>query len=171
MGLKMRPWWWVVAMVAVVGVGIGVWVLWPASPPAPPRARLYSDFSACLLTDERGLAGVQAAPVWAGMQQASSATRAKVSYLAVTGPAAKENVAPFLAGLVQRRCDVIVAVGPAEVSAVTVSAPDFPHVRFVVVGGDAHTGNVTGIAFDTPDDVRAAVRASVTSAARTGRGH
>jgi hypothetical protein len=172
MGSGVRRWWWVAGAVAVVGVSLGAWVLWPEPKPAP-RARLYSDFSACLLTDDHGLAGVQAAPVWAGMQEASLATRAKVSYLAVTGAATTENAAPFLAGLVQRRCDVVVAVGPAQVSAVTASAATFTRVRFVVVGGggDSAGGNVTRVGDTAPDSVRSSVRTAVASAARSDKGH
>ncbi|MGH3190248.1 MAG: hypothetical protein ACRDPY_35980 [Streptosporangiaceae bacterium] len=40
-----------------------------------PSARQYLGFDACLLTGSRGLTGPQAAQAWAGMQDASLATR------------------------------------------------------------------------------------------------
>jgi hypothetical protein len=127
--------WWLAAVVAVLGLAVGLWVWWSDVSSPAPRARQYTDCSACLLTGAQGVIGAQAAPVWAGMRDASLATRAKVSYLPVTGAQTRENAAPFLAGLVQRRCDVVVAVGDAQVSAVAVAASGYPKVRFVVVGG------------------------------------
>ena len=59
----------------------GVLLVAHSSGSAPPRARQYLAFNACLLTGSRGLAGPQAAQAWAGMQDASLATRAKVEYL------------------------------------------------------------------------------------------
>ena len=167
-----RRWWWAAGAAAVAGVGLGVWALWPEPAPAP-RARLYTDSSACLLTDGHGLAGAQAAPVWAGMQDASLATRAKVSYLPVTGAETAENAAPFLAGLVQRRCDVVVAVGPAQVSAVAANAVKFPRVRFVVVGdgGGSLAGDVTRVGDTGPAAVRAAIRDVATAATRSDKHH
>lgn len=44
----------------------------------PARARIYIAFTACLLTDGTGLAGHDAAATWAGMEEASLATHAKV---------------------------------------------------------------------------------------------
>src|SRR5947207_16029154 len=94
----------------------GAW--WLSSRNAePPRARQYLAFTACLLTGADGIAGADAAPVWAGMQDASAQTRAKVEYLSVSEPATKENAEPFLASLVSRQCDVVLVVGSAQVAA------------------------------------------------------
>jgi hypothetical protein len=150
----------------VVGL---VWLLWPSPQPVALRARQYLAFDACLLTDSNGLAGAQAAPVWAGMQDASLATRAKVSYLSVYGPDRPDNVVPFLAGLIQRHCDLIVAVGPSQVSAVVADAPTFSQSRFVVVGGDASGPNVTAVTDSAPELVRARMKALVTSAVQGTR--
>jgi basic membrane lipoprotein Med (substrate-binding protein (PBP1-ABC) superfamily) len=115
----------------VVLAGLLTWALWPSNP--APRARQYLAFNACLLTDEHGITGAQAAPVWAGMQDASLRTHAKVEYLPVYGAASEANALPYLAGLIQRRCDVIVGVGAAEVAAVDAYAPSHPKIHFVVV--------------------------------------
>jgi hypothetical protein len=127
----LRRWWWAVAA-AIVVVGVGTWLVWPSAP--APRARQYKAFTACLLTDTQGVAGSQAVPVWSGMQQASLATRAKVEYLPVIGPATVANARPFLAGLLQRHCGVVIGVGPIQAAAVEASAPTATDVRFGGVG-------------------------------------
>lgn len=79
--------WWVAAGVAViVGASAVLWLARPSGPEEPPsRAREYIEFQACLLTGAEGLSDPATQPVWAGMQEASRETRAKVSYLAVQG--------------------------------------------------------------------------------------
>src|SRR5574340_860169 len=136
--LLMRLWnrrwlWWVAGSGAVVAVGLGVWFWLSAGgrhmPPA--RARVYTAFSTCLLTGPRGLADGQVAPVWAGMEEASLATRAKVSYLPVAGPATVGAATPYLGSLVAQHCDVIIAVGAPETAAVNAGSGRFPGIQFV----------------------------------------
>jgi basic membrane lipoprotein Med (substrate-binding protein (PBP1-ABC) superfamily) len=129
---------------------------------ATPRARQYLGFSACLLTGSRGLAGPQAAQAWSGMQAASLATRAKVEYLPAMGPQTTAAALPFLAGLIQRDCNVIIAVGQAPVAAVSQDAPLYPAVSFAVVGGQAGPANVTAVNATLP--IGPAVQRLVTSA-------
>ncbi|CAM5452786.1 hypothetical protein [Streptomyces aurantiogriseus] len=116
-------------------------------PPVPAtRARAYTDVDTCLLTGERGItAGTPAATVWQGMQDASLKTHARVSYAQVTGEQSVGNARPFLNGLLQRSCDVVLAVGTPEVTAAEQTAPRYKKVAFVLVGG-AHAGaNVTTV--------------------------
>jgi basic membrane lipoprotein Med (substrate-binding protein (PBP1-ABC) superfamily) len=161
-----QRWRLVAALVAVLVVGVAVlaWTWWPSQP--APRARQYVDVDACMLTDAQGLAGAAARPVWDGMQDASGTTHARVFYLAVPGPATKENALPYLTSLVQRRCVVIFAVGPAQVAAADADAAMFPKVRFAMVGGQAQGANVTHIDASSPDGVRAAVRELTTAEVR-----
>ncbi|MGD0608755.1 MAG: hypothetical protein ABSA53_34875, partial [Streptosporangiaceae bacterium] len=107
--------------------------------------------------------GPQAAQAWAGMQDASLATRAKVEYLSAMGPQTTAATLPFLASLVQRNCNVIIAVGRAPLAAVSQDAPHYQAVRFVAVGGQASTGNVTMVSTTGPP-IKAAVDRLVTSA-------
>jgi basic membrane lipoprotein Med (substrate-binding protein (PBP1-ABC) superfamily) len=123
-----------------------------------PRARQYRDFTACLLTDDKGIAGAAAAPVWAGMQDASGSTRAKVQYVPVMGPQTPQNAAAFLNGLAQGRCQVILTVGPAASGAVGDAAKRFPKSQFAVVNGKASGGNVSSVDGSSPQAVRPAVR-------------
>lgn len=134
-------------------------LLWPSSTRdlPPTRARVYQAFDACLLTGARGLADPAAAPVWAGMRDASLSTSAKVSYLAVAGPATVGNALPYAASLLQRHCDVVVAVGPAQVAAIEQDARNYPQQRFVAVGGPAGGANLTSVPAGAPDQVRTTV--------------
>ncbi|POX54340.1 hypothetical protein [Streptomyces sp. Ru72] len=133
-------------------------------PPIPDtRARHYDDVDACLLTDDKGItAGTTAAEVWQGMQDASLKTHARVSYAPVTGEQSAANARPFLNSLLQRSCDVVLAVGRPEVSAAAQTAPQYRKVRFVLVGaggGESAGANVTRL--DTGDTLRADVAGAV----------
>lgn len=147
-----------------------VWALWPApQPPEPPRARQYLAYTACLLTDDHGTQGPAAAPVWAGMQDASLATRAKVQFLVVTGPQTAENAAPFVASLAQSHCDLVFAAGRAPSAGVRRSAPTFPRVRFFLVGDPNPGGNISSVDGRTPELVRASVAGILERSARGQR--
>ncbi|MGE5285612.1 MAG: hypothetical protein ACM3ML_00090 [Micromonosporaceae bacterium] len=128
-----------------------------------PRARQYLAWTACLLTDAHGVAGRPAATVWAGMQEASLATRAQVEYLPVVTGSTAAAAQPFLNSLAARQCKVIIGAGPAPSAAVAASARRYPAIRFAVVGGKAAGRNVTQLA-GTADAVRSAVDSLVTSA-------
>jgi hypothetical protein len=162
------------AAAAVVLLGaLVVFLVWPDEREAPPRARPYLEYTACLLTDGQGVAGPAAAAVWAGMQDASLATHAKVQYLPVVGEATVGNALPYLANLVQRRCAVVFAVGPAQVAAVAADAARHPGVRFVVASGSAGSppsANVTAIDVADPAQVRGRVDRLLRDAVRATRG-
>jgi basic membrane lipoprotein Med (substrate-binding protein (PBP1-ABC) superfamily) len=158
---------WPSGVIALAVVGAVVWAvvtLWPAAGPPPPRARQYLDFTACLLTDERGITGQEATPVWAGMQDASLATRAKVQYLAVAGPQTVDNAVPYANSLAQGRCDLVLAAGAVPADAVVKAAPQFPGTRFVVVGDVPPAGNVVAVSTAAPESVRPSVSRIVTNA-------
>jgi basic membrane lipoprotein Med (substrate-binding protein (PBP1-ABC) superfamily) len=168
------PWWrrrstWWISGVGVVAAATVVTALVLSSGPAgrtlpPPRARIYTDAQACLLTGAQGIADPQAAPVWAGMEDASAKTRAKVSYLQVTGPATAANALPFANSLVQGRCDVVLGVGAAQTTALAQDAAAYPKVRFVLVGGSGDGANVSVVPATDPAGVRAAVSDAVAKA-------
>jgi hypothetical protein len=162
---------------AVAGVGVGLAVSgaplpWSAGGRTlpPPRARVYENVDACLLTGAQGLADPTAAQVWAGMEDASRATSARVSYLAVTGPATAAQAEPFAGSLLVGGCKVVVASGTAERSAALAEAARFSSVRFVVTGAAAgNPPNVTALAF-TPAGLRAGVASAVTAGVRAEGG-
>ncbi|WP_203842282.1 hypothetical protein [Winogradskya humida] len=120
-------------------IALLVWALWP-EPEAEPRPREYTDATACLLTDADGVAGAGAAPVWAGMQQASRETSGQVRYLAVGGEQTVENARTFVGTLILGRCTVIVAAPGIADGAVRAVAGDHLNQQFMVVDGDAPEG-------------------------------
>jgi hypothetical protein len=166
----MRRYWWLLVSALAGAAGLGVFLaLWlgDGGQYVPPvRARVYSAFSACLLTGPRGLADPQAMPVWAGLQDASLATRAKVTYLTVAGPATVGNAVPYLGSLVARHCDVIVAVGTTQTAAVRADSGRFRGVRFVEIGSAMARPNVTVV----PARPAAAVRSRVASVVEAAAG-
>jgi basic membrane lipoprotein Med (substrate-binding protein (PBP1-ABC) superfamily) len=168
---RSRRAWFTVGGVAATCVLVAVLliVLLPGggNPPAGTgRARQYLAFNACLLTDAHGLAGTQAAQAWAGMQSASLATHAKVEYLPVAGAQTTGAARPYLASLVQRHCNVIIAEGTGPVSAVATDANQFKSVRFAVIGGHATAPNVTDLSAQATR-IKPAVDQVVTSAVRS----
>ena len=126
------------------------WLLWPSPATPQPRARQYLDYTACLLTGAQGIAEPDAAPVWAGMQQASLATHAKVQYLPVTDPPTIENASAFLAGLAQGNCDLVFAAGAKPTAAADLRAGAFPNVTFYVLARGTDSGNLTHLDDSTP---------------------
>ncbi|MFE5734002.1 BMP family ABC transporter substrate-binding protein [Streptomyces sp. NPDC056528] len=134
---------WALASVLVVVLGLlGLRLFTGGEEPGTPpdtRARQYRDFDACLLTGERGVvAGGPAAPVWEGMQAASEdeGRHIRVTFVPVMGEQSEANARPFLNGLVQRSCEVVVASGAPQAAVAEEAAAKNPEVRFVTVGRD-----------------------------------
>jgi basic membrane lipoprotein Med (substrate-binding protein (PBP1-ABC) superfamily) len=134
------------AGVLVLGV-LGAWLLTgDQDGPPDPRARQYAEVDACLLTGEEGITpGTPAASVWEGMQKASLETLARVNYVPVTGPQSVDNVGPFFNSLIQRQCEVVLAVGTSQVQVTRAAAAKHPEVRFVVVDGTSGTKAVKAV--------------------------
>jgi hypothetical protein len=144
------------ALVLVIVLAV---VFWPRPNPAPPRAREFVDYNVCLLTGSGGITADPAAAIWAGMQDAAAETTVRTQYLAVPGEQTAANAAPYLAGLVARRCNVIIATGEPAVASLYADAPKYPQVVFVAVGGTTPSPRVRQIRAD--GDVRAEVKATV----------
>ena len=140
-----RRWWrhrratGVAAAVALVGCAAAVMALLGSSTPAPARSRQYTAHQACLLTGPNGIASGNDATVWAGMEDASLATRAKVSYLTVNGPQTSGNALPYANTLVQRDCDLVIGTDTAPVQALTQLARSAPRTHFLLVTAGAST--------------------------------
>ena len=115
-------------------VGLASWALWPSAPQSPTvRARVYRDVDVCMLTDSQGIASTPAAPAWQGMQNYSHDTAVRISYLPVIGPATAQNASQNLAGLIQRRCRVIIAAGKSEAAAAETAAKSHPGTGFILL--------------------------------------
>ena len=150
---RRRLWWAAVAASVLAVAGIGTWLLWPEE----PRQREYLDVTACLLTDESGVAGAAAKPVWAALQEASVASRARVQYLAVAGPQTEANARAHAASLAGGRCGLVIAVGPTQVDAASATAQTFPQVRFLTVDSGTASANVAVVPAAPADALRTAI--------------
>ncbi|MFE0778378.1 BMP family ABC transporter substrate-binding protein [Streptomyces sp. NPDC058861] len=146
---------WALASVLVVALGLlGLWLFTggeESGGPPDARARQYRDFDACLLTGEQGVvAGGPAAPVWEGMQAASEdqGRHIRVTFVPVMGEQTEANARPFLNGLVQRSCEIVVASGAPQTAVAEEAAAKNPKVRFVTVGrtGGAERDNLVRLA-------------------------
>lgn len=162
--MRRRTWGFLGAGAAAAAVGVAAAASWSGggARTVEPRARAYRDVSVCLLTDGRGVSDPPAASVWAGMEDASSATHVMVSSLAVAGPGTAANAVAYANTLVQQRCAVVLAVGAAQTSAVDQMAARAPKVRFVLVGGGTPKANVTVLA--ASGDPRSVVAQTVRNA-------
>lgn len=120
---------------------------------------------ACLLTGARPGGHPDAVQAWAGLEDASRTTTARVSYLAVAGPATEAGAVPYVGSLLVRGCNVVVASGAA-----LAETGQFGSVRFVVAGAAAGSPpNVTTLPFTT-SGLRAAVASAVTAGVHSAGG-
>lgn len=149
-------------MLGLLVVGGVTAIFWPSGD-EEPRARQYRDVVACLLTDDKGLNSPAAASVWAGMQDASLATLARVQYLEVDGAQTAKNAETFLASLAHGKCVLVLAVGEAPIGALTDGAERFPQTKFVAVGTGKSASNVSVLEV-SDDSVRIEVKKLVTAA-------
>ncbi|MFF3845017.1 BMP family ABC transporter substrate-binding protein [Streptomyces sp. NPDC002328] len=162
------------AAVALLALAGGLWLFLgggdSANTPPDTRAREYRDVDACLLTGEDGIAqGTPAASVWEGMQQASEETRARVTYVPVTGEQSVDNVRPFLNGLVQRQCEVVLTVGAPQVRAAEAVAGEHPSLPFVVVGAGVKTAKDNVTVVPPGEGLKSAVAQAIRDAVRDAK--
>jgi hypothetical protein len=159
-----RKLWVIGSVVAVALVVAGLtWTSWPDSPP-DPRAWVYTQATACLLTPAGGVVAEQVAPVWAGMQQASLATHGKVQYLEVDGPQTADNAKTFLATVINGKCDLVLTTGAAPNAALLAVAGSYLDSRFLLIGKAAPQVNVAVVDEMDAAQVTERVRAAVTQA-------
>lgn len=154
-----------VGTVTAVTAVVAIWVLWPSPDPEPIRERRYRDTTACLLTNDKGLAGEPAAAVWAGMKDASTDTRIKIQHLAVSGPQNPANALTYYNSLASQSCTVFIAVGEVAVTAMASGRSNFPQARHLAVGHDPGDPTVTLVEATSTEATRTAVRDLVSQAA------
>jgi basic membrane lipoprotein Med (substrate-binding protein (PBP1-ABC) superfamily) len=132
----------------------------------PVRARVYTAFTACLLTSPTGIADTRSAPVWAGMEAASTSTRAQISYLEIQGPQTAANADAYVNTLALQGCSLILTVGQAAGQGADDRAKALPHSRFITIGGPASAAtNITAVTATSPTAVTAAVKALIATSA------
>ncbi|MBQ1066441.1 MULTISPECIES: hypothetical protein [Micromonospora] len=142
-------------------IGALLWLTWPDEKELPPRERRYEAFTACLLTDDEGLAGTEAKAAWAGMQAVSTAQLIKVQYLAVDGPQTTANALAYFNTMALEGCGVVVAVGQAPVAAVEEGKGRFPEIRYVTVGAERPIHGVYAVSAGNAEEIRAGVESAV----------
>jgi basic membrane lipoprotein Med (substrate-binding protein (PBP1-ABC) superfamily) len=142
-------------LIVLIGA-ITTWALWPDP---EPRQREYLDATACLLTDEDGVGKEPATSVWAAMGQISVTTLVRVQNLSVIGPQTAGNAEGFVNSLTGGGCNVIIAVGNPQITAVTKAAGANPDARFITVNGGTPTANVQVINTASADDLRNGITA------------
>ncbi|WP_422739679.1 hypothetical protein ACN263_10940 [Micromonospora sp. WMMD729] len=148
-----------VGLVALAVAIVLTWIVWP-DPTTAPRERQYRDVTACLLTDNRGLASRDARAAWTGMQRASVESLVQVQYLAANGVQDRSNVAAYFNTLAAQGCEMVIAVGVAPVDALIAGKDRFPAIRYVVVGGAPNVG-MTIVEAGSPDEIVEGVAAAV----------
>jgi hypothetical protein len=155
----------IITTVALAGIGILAYALWPSSHPAAvdPRTRVYVDYSACLLTGSAGTTQNPAAAVWAGMRQASNHTSERISTLPINASQNLATAEQFLNTLALRDCDLIITAGALPDQAAEARATAFPRQRFLVIGGTGAQNNVSYLPAGSPAALTAAVQKEVTT--------
>jgi hypothetical protein len=108
------------------------------------RARTYGQVSNCLLTDPSGIQGAFAAAVWAGMESASAANHAQVSYLAIQGPDTTANAEIYINTLAMRGCSTILVAGSVSAQAAVHRAASWANQRLVTVTTTAPASSTSG---------------------------
>jgi basic membrane lipoprotein Med (substrate-binding protein (PBP1-ABC) superfamily) len=160
-----RRWWAAggAGLLAAALAAAGAILLGSGGSPAQVTAaqRHYTAEQACLLTDSHGIAARPASAVWAGMEDASRATSAKVTYLMVEGPPTTADAIPYANSLIIQHCTVVLAVGAPQTSAISAVAPRTPATAFISIGSDTAfaTGNLKtiGSTADTEAQVKQAL--------------
>lgn len=159
-----------IALTLVGGViAVLSWLFWPNPTIDPPRERSYLSSTACLLTDNRGLADEQAEAARVGMREASLETRIKVQYLSVSGPQTPANAAAYFNNLGLQKCVLIIAVGNAPVAAMKEGSDRFPDSRHVAISPDdiELPEGITRIRDTSLETLRSSVRQLVSDAAQS----
>ncbi|MBR7836440.1 hypothetical protein KDL01_24395 [Actinospica durhamensis] len=159
-------------VLTALGVALAL-LAWPGGAGRPgeitpvARARTFTAFDACLLTDRGGLEG-SAAAAWTGMQRAAAATHAQVSYLSMQGPETAGNAQTYVDTLALRGCAMIIAAGQTPSSGVLAAARTWPRLPMLAITPHPPTrapGNVTVLT--AAADAQSRVQALVLAAGRS----
>ena len=112
-----------------------------------------------------------AAPAWQGMRNYSHDTAVRISYVPVIGPATAQNASQYLAGLIQRRCRVIIAVGKSQAAAAETAAKSHPGTGFILLTSGQTTPGANSanlLAVDESDiHVATRIQSGISSLAKT----
>lgn len=152
------------AVLAVVALAAGTIVaLLPGHRADHPAAITVADVSgrptACLAADARSAAGTAFNQVWAAMHAGQAGREVNVQQLVLPITSAA-RAQPYLAGLANQHCDLIVTVGPVFGQAITAQLKLYPQIHFTAVAPDT-TGLPAQVTVLTPAQVPSAVQHQV----------
>ncbi|MCX3058380.1 type 1 periplasmic-binding domain-containing protein [Streptomyces beihaiensis] len=147
----------IAATAALATTGLLAWlaVTLPAGPKSPAFVanNISGNYRACLINSRRDEGVAQ--PVWSALQEATHGAPVNLQHTLVPKSGTAASL-PYLNGLVQRHCGLIISVGPDLHTAVTTAARRNPHQRFIAIGRPVGLPNVRSY---SPARRSAAVRA------------
>ncbi|MFR9799521.1 hypothetical protein ACL02U_27050 [Streptomyces sp. MS06] len=142
---------------AVTGLLAWLTVTLLAGPHIPKvvASNVSQNFRACLINDQRD--ATMAQPVWSALQQSASGSDVNAQRIEV--PQSDQSASlPYVNSLVQRKCGLIIAVGPNLHSAVVSAARHNPHQNFISIGTPISLPNVRSYSATELSTVISAIR-------------
>ncbi|MFF3920171.1 hypothetical protein ACFYZB_43505 [Streptomyces sp. NPDC001852] len=153
---------------ALVATGLLAWLavalLTGPQTPKIVANNISRNFRACLVNDQQD--ATMAQPVWSSLQNAASGAAINAQRIQVPKGSTAASL-PYVNSLVQRKCGLIISVGPGLHEAVATAAQHNPHQRFITMGPSVKLPNVRSY---SPTD-RSAVISAVQQAARPRSAH
>ncbi len=137
-----------VAVLAVGGLALSA-----AACGSKPKSNTSSSgggkkYAACMVTDTGGIDDKSFnASAWKGLQEAKAAnSNIDISYVSST---TEQDYQPNLTQLVQKKCDLIIAVGGLMSDATTAVAKQNPNSQFAIIDSGSTLSNVYPMQFNT----------------------
>ncbi|MFJ5535172.1 BMP family ABC transporter substrate-binding protein [Streptomyces sp. NPDC093261] len=131
------------AVGALVAAGLLVWLAVALlTGPGTPKIvanNISRNFRACLINGQQDASMAQ--PVWSSLQKAASGAAVNAQHIQVPKGSTAASL-PYVNSLVQRRCGLIISVGPELHDAVATAARHNPHQRFITMGPAVKLPNV-----------------------------
>ncbi|MCE3033689.1 hypothetical protein [Streptomyces sp. CMSTAAHL-2] len=156
------------AIGTLVTTGLLVWIsVAMLTAPRTPKVvanNISRNFRACLVNDQQDAAMAQ--PVWSSLQNAASGAAINAQHIQVPKDAKTASL-PYINSLVQRKCGLIISVGPGLQQAMITAARNNPHQRFITMGPSVKLPNVHSF----PPTDRSAVISAVQQASRPRPSH
>ncbi len=150
-----------VRLMAAAGVllttGLLAWLalalLTGSSSPKFVANNISRNYRACLINTQHDENIAQ--PVWSYLQKATHGSAINLQHITVPKSGTATSI-PYINGLVQRHCGLIISLGPGLHTAITKAARSNPHQRFITIGKPVNLPNVQSY---SPTDRSAAVKA------------
>lgn len=153
---------------ALVATGLLTWLAVALlTGPRTPKIvanNISRNFRACLVNGQQDASMAQ--PIWSSLQKAASGAAINAQHIQVPKGSTAASL-PYVNSLVQRKCGLIISVGPELHDAVATAARHNPHQRFITMGPAVKLSNVRNY---SPAD-RSAVISAVQQAANPQPSH